>query len=86
MFHQARLAATALFMCASLGFATQANAGLSLADPEAGEALAAARSSEVCTPVKSATPVRQKLKPNRVAILNQPRAPLQFPLLLGVAY
>lgn len=84
MFHRARLTATTLVVCASLGLVTQAKAGLSLADPEASEALA--RSNEVCTPVKSATPVRQKLKHSRVAIVNHPRAHLQFPLLLGVAY
>jgi hypothetical protein len=81
--------AAALMICASAGIATQANAGLSLADPTVAESYAAARKAEVAIPQKATAPVRQKAKAakvrNTVALTPQ-RAVLRFPLLLGVAY
>jgi hypothetical protein len=80
------LAAAALFVSVSVGLASQANAGLSLSDPTAGEAMAAARKAEVCLPEKAVTTVRQKSKVRKAVAMNRPQGRIQFPLLLGVAY
>ena len=81
MFRKSLLAAA---LCASIGFATQANAGLSLPeDLDASNSLASVQAGAVCLPAKIATPLRRKAKSETVAALTQPRS---FPLLLGVAY
>ena len=84
MFRPARLAAAVLFVAATAGLATQANAGLSLSDPSV-EAMAASRAAEVCLPEKTAA-VRQKVKIRTLVTATRPQGLVQFPYDHGVAY
>ena len=85
MFRKPLLAAAALALCASLGLASQAKAGLSMpADLDATASLASVQASAVCLPVKAAAPLSRKMKPTTVAVVTQPR--VFMPLILGVAY
>ena len=85
MFRPARLAAAVLFVAATAGLATQANAGLSLSDPSV-EAMAAARAAEVCVPEKTAAPLRQKITPRKLVTASRPQDRIRLPYIHGVAY